>query len=181
MIRATLPIGAGLGSSAALSVCIATAFLYLNGHLVLPQTPIKSSDDAIHHGRRAIPNEHAKSINAWAYLGEKINHGSPSGVDNACASFGDAIAFQRSATSGVSATMESLHGFQSLRFLLTNTKVPRNTKALVAHVGELKKAEPERIQTVFEAIHRVSDEARKTLTDAELPRAVQLSILEVRL
>jgi mevalonate kinase len=178
-VRATLPIGAGLGSSAALSVCISTALLYLNRHLSIPPSPVQDSEEAIHHGRRAIPNDHAKLINAWAYLGEKINHGSPSGVDNACASFGDAIAFQRSATSGVSATMESLHGFQSLRFLLTNTKVPRNTKALVAHVGELKKANPERIEPVFDAIHRVSEEARKALTDAELPRAVQLSVLEV--
>lgn len=78
-------------------------------------------------------------INAWSLQGEKIMHGNPSGVDNAVATFGKALTFSK------------IHGFKhldrygwalmisylsqlrvpSLRILITNTRVTRQTKKLV--------------------------------------------------
>ena len=79
------------GSSAAFSVCLASALLYTHAHLALPH----ESDSAIHHGRRAVSAHHADVINSWALVAEKINHGNPSGVDNAVAAYGGAVAFEK--------------------------------------------------------------------------------------
>lgn len=103
-VRSALPIGAGLGSSAAYSVCIASALLYTHAHLALP---IPTS--AAHQGRRAISPEQASVVNAWAFTAEKIIHGNPSGVDNTVATLGGAIAFTK-AVKGRDGGLDGLHG-----------------------------------------------------------------------
>ena len=94
--------------------------------------------------------------------------------------------------------MEPIHGFKSLRFLLTDTKVPRNTKQLVAGVS-LKKQnvcalmynlecyethasaqEPELVEGVLNSIQSISDEARRALADPELSRGALLTAIGVR-
>lgn len=133
-LRSALPIGAGLGSSAAFSVCIASALLYTHSHLPFPQLPVSAT---LHHGRRAITAEQAEVVNAWAFTAEKINHGTPSGVDNTVSTHGGAIGFTK-AVKGKAGGLQGLHGFKSIRFLLTDTKVPRDTKTLVAGVARRK-------------------------------------------
>uniref|UniRef100_A0A3B4YR97 mevalonate kinase n=1 Tax=Seriola lalandi dorsalis TaxID=1841481 RepID=A0A3B4YR97_SERLL len=64
-----LPTGAGLGSSAAYSVCLAAALLSARGAI---PTPLKE-----------WCQEDLELINSWAFQGEMIIHGNPSGVDNA--------------------------------------------------------------------------------------------------
>lgn len=96
-IRSALPIGAGLGSSAAFSVCIASALLYLNNHLPFP-TSAKPSPDAAH------------TINSWALVGERILHGNPSGVDNSVATLGGALVFRKSKFVGEAPSMKSVQG-----------------------------------------------------------------------
>jgi hypothetical protein len=91
-----------------------------------------------------------------------------------------------------------LRRFKSLKFLLTNSKVPRDTKKLVAGVGE-KKAnvrvnskllgglartnfvlqEPELVNGILKSIQGISDEVRRVLADPELSRDSQLSALSV--
>ena len=102
--RATLPIGAGLGSSASFSVCCATTLLLLHERIQLPQLPAPSTESKegvpghvhiSHQGRRAIPPDTAHEVNSWAYVAEKILHGNPSGVDNSVAVFGGALAYTR--------------------------------------------------------------------------------------
>jgi hypothetical protein len=88
--------------------------------------------------------------------------------------------------------------FKSFKFLLTNSKVPRDTKKLVAGVGE-KKAnvrvkqqitgssaqtkfvlqEPELVNGILKSIQSISDEARRVLADPELSRDSQLSAFSV--
>ena len=75
--------------------------------------------------------------------------------------------------------MEGLHGFKSLKFLLTDTKVPRNTKTLVANVQKLKDEQPEMVQNVLDAIQTISNEAKRCLLDAEMTRQKQVATLEV--
>lgn len=48
-----------------------------------------------HQGRRAIPLTTAEEVNRWAFIGEKILHGNPSGVDNTVSVFGGALAYIR--------------------------------------------------------------------------------------
>lgn len=152
-LRSTLPIGAGLGSSAALSSCISTALLYSYGRLSIPQGS-------------EIPSDQSEILNSWSFLSEKVIHGNPSGVDNSVSIHGGALSFVRSHPSNELQTnsMKNLKGFESFRFLLTNTKVGRDTKTLVANVGKQLNEEPERVQLILKDIQRISDQA-ETLLD----------------
>ena len=164
--RSTLPVGAGLGSSASFSTCAATTVLLLHQRISIPSLPRPAHQPhdgdpghihVSHQGRRAIAPTIAEEVNRWAFVAEKILHGNPSGVDNSVAVFGGALAYTR-AGFGKKSGMESIQGyvflrsvvlhvdfnwigyrFKSLRFLLTNSKVPRDTKKLVAGVGERKR------------------------------------------
>lgn len=100
------PIGAGLGSSASFSTCLATSLLLAHQRIStpafpVPNRPIDSEQGHVgythlsHQGRRAIPQLTAEEVNRWAFIAEKVLHGNPSGVDNAAAVFGGAIAFTR--------------------------------------------------------------------------------------
>ncbi|EKM57772.1 uncharacterized protein PHACADRAFT_251611 [Phanerochaete carnosa HHB-10118-sp] len=184
-IRSTLPVGAGLGSSAAFSACAAAAILLLHQRIEIPPFPQRSrspSDDDpghvhVHHeGRRAIPSATSEEINRWAFVSEKVLHGTPSGIDNTVAVFGGALAYTKPGF-GRKSGVEKINGFKSLKFLLTDSKVGRDTKALVAKVAQKKLEEPHLVNSMFEAIQSISDEARRALGDPELSRHQLLSAL----
>ncbi|KAI0261486.1 cystathionine beta-lyase [Gloeopeniophorella convolvens] len=186
-VRSTLPVGAGLGSSASFSTCVATALLLLHQRISLPalpepsREPDRGNDDpghvhVSHAGRRALPHKIAEEVNRWAFVAEKILHGNPSGVDNSVAVFGGALAYTRPGF-GRKSGMETIQGFKSFRFLLTDSRVPRDTKKLVAGVAAKKQAEPELVERTLEAIQSISNEARRALGDPELPRDALLSAL----
>ncbi|KAF9000617.1 cystathionine beta-lyase [Cyathus striatus] len=179
--RATLPVGAGLGSSASFSACAATTLLLIHKRITPPSLPPPSSTATGHihtsyQGRRALPPAFAEEVNRWAFVSEKILHGNPSGVDNSVAVYGGALAYTRAGFARKSG-MEPIQGFKSLKFLLTNSKVPRDTKKLVAGVGEKKVNEPELVNSILDSIQIISDEARRALADPELPRGTLLAAL----
>jgi len=93
---ADLPLGAGLGSSAAFSVALSAALLKLQLHehfsagqldatvrsTLRATTPVSEPPGGLSDG--ALPQEAAAGlINSWAYAAECILHGQPSGLDNA--------------------------------------------------------------------------------------------------
>lgn len=164
-MRSTLPVGAGLGSSAAFSACIATTILLLYKRIRAPRPPAPSRPPTdtdpghlhiSHEGRRAIPQGTAEEINRWAYVSEKVLHGNPSGVDNSIVVFGGALSYTKPGF-GKKSGMDKVYGyvlmdnsnrqssadichvsFKSLKFLLVDSKVGRNTKQLVANVAQKK-------------------------------------------
>ncbi|EIW84219.1 cystathionine beta-lyase [Coniophora puteana RWD-64-598 SS2] len=183
--RATLPVGAGLGSSASYSACVAAAVLLNHRRLSIPSQPVPSrpphADDpghvhVSHSGRRALAPTAAEEVNRWAFVSEKVLHGNPSGVDNSVAVFGGALAYTRPGFERKPG-MDPIQGFKSLRFLLTDSKVPRDTKQLVAGVGRLKEQEPERVRAILDQVQSISDEARRCLADPELPRSDLIAAL----
>lgn len=164
VLRSALPISAGLGSSAAVSVCLASMLLYTRGTLPVP-------------GEQAVPEEHTACINGYAFLAEKVIHGEPSGVDNTVATLGGALAFTRMHPAN---RLVPIRGFDAVRLLITDTRVPRNTKALVSSVLDQKNAEPERVQAALDAIQLIADDAQELLdppTGVPLPRDALLKRL----
>ncbi|GJJ08315.1 hypothetical protein Clacol_002526 [Clathrus columnatus] len=173
--RSVQPIGAGLGSSASYSTCLALSMLLLHQRLSIPTTLDRPEESQLsHQGRRAIPHSAAEEINRWAFISEKVLHGNPSGVDNSTAVYGGAIAFTRDGF-GRKAGMVQIQGFKSLRFLLTDSKVSRNTKLLVEGVARLKLREPEVVNKILESIQAISEAAQRALSDPELPREKLIS------
>lgn len=155
-VRSLLPIGAGLGSSASYSACLSSALLYTLGHLPLPA----AGDD--------IARSDAEKINTYAFLAEKVIHGTPSGVDNSVAVFGGCLAFTRPQAPRNTLTsneLKLLPAVQEKHFLLTDTGVPRDTKSLVANVRALLQAGPARVNGIFDEIQCIVDEATTLLAE----------------
>lgn len=73
-----IPISSGLGSSASMSVCIAAGLLAAAGKI----GPADLGEN------RLLGDEQRNKINDLALIGEKIVHGTPSGVDNTIITFG---------------------------------------------------------------------------------------------
>ncbi|OZJ02398.1 hypothetical protein BZG36_04860 [Bifiguratus adelaidae] len=142
--RSMLPVGAGLGSSAAFAVCLAAALLLHFGH-------IGNHSPYGDKSFEGFTDVELDLINRWSYQAEQVIHGNPSGVDNAVSAYGGAKMYTK--PSG----FQTLQGFTSLRFLLTNTKVPRSTKALVGGVGARLTTYPEVMKPILDAMQGVSN------------------------
>ncbi len=124
-IRSLLPVGAGLGSSAALSVAIADAVATLAG---LNCTRIKLSDAA--------------------YEAEKAFHGNPSGIDNTVAALGGVLRYERRSHLGQTNVIEPLQVKHPLSLLVIETGEAGQTKVQVEKVAKFKQAN----EAVFERI-----------------------------
>ena len=78
-ITSELPLGSGLGSSAAFCVALSAALLALSGSVDV---------DREHRGWMAYKEDDLVLLNKWAFEGEKIIHGKPSGIDNTVSTYG---------------------------------------------------------------------------------------------
>ncbi|RIA99064.1 ribosomal protein S5 domain 2-type protein [Glomus cerebriforme] len=166
-VTSNLPVGAGLGSSASYSVCLATGLLLVLGHITIPNYDERISDSNISDSSSPM-----NLINRWAFQAEKIIHGVPSGIDNTVSTYGGAVSF----TKGV---MENVSGFQSLRFLLTNTKVPRNTRILVANVRILHDKYPHIVVPILEAIEGISASFKEIINSGDSEKELNQKIEEL--
>ncbi|XP_053558086.1 mevalonate kinase [Bombina bombina] len=145
-----LPTGAGLGSSAAYSVSLAAALLTFTGKI---SDPMQECSEISRWTQTELD-----LINRWAFTGEKIIHGNPSGVDNAVGTWGGALQYQ----AGKISQMERV---PTLQILLTNTQVPRSTKVLVAGVKEKLLKFPDIMSPVLSSIHAISLECQHILQE----------------
>ncbi|CAI9102252.1 OLC1v1000493C1 [Oldenlandia corymbosa var. corymbosa] len=141
-VTSELPLGAGLGSSAAFCVALSAALLSLSDSLQL---------DFSHQGWQMFGESELDLVNKWAYEGEKIIHGRPSGIDNTVSTYGNMIKFKSGELTRIKTNMP-------LKMLITNTKVGRNTKALVAGVSERTTRHQSAMAAVFNAVDSISNE-----------------------
>jgi len=79
VVTSELPLGSGLGSSAAFCVALAAALLAFTDSVSL---------DLNHQGWLSFEEKDLELVNKWAFEGEKIIHGKPSGIDNTVSSYG---------------------------------------------------------------------------------------------
>lgn len=149
-VESDIPLGAGLGSSAALSVCLAAG-------LMAVRQQVQGLDKNI----MSHPNDQMRrEVCQLAFLSEKILHGTPSGIDNSISTYGGMCTF-------VKGTFTSVPVTQRLKILLINTNKARNTKDQVAQVRQKYEAYPRVVQPVLEAIGGVSQTFLDTLEKME--------------
>ena len=137
-LTSTVPEFGGAGLSAALSVSIVKS---LNEYYKL-QLPIDK-------------------VNVIAYEGEKMFHGTPSGIDNTVATYGGLLWFVR----GNPNIIEPLYTHSKGLLVIGDTRIHHNTKKLVAEVKRRKESEPEVYNPIFERAKELVLEARKNLID----------------
>ncbi|CAH9137220.1 unnamed protein product [Cuscuta epithymum] len=159
VVHSELPMGAGLGSSAALCVALSAAMLSLSDSISL---------DFSHQGWQIFRDYELELVNKWAFEGEKIIHGKPSGVDNTVSTYGNLIKFK-------SGDLTCLKTNMPIKMLITNTKVGRNTKTLVAGVSERTMRHPSTMAAVFNAVDSISNELASIV---QTPVADDLAITE---
>ncbi len=141
-ISSDIPIGSGLGSSAALSVAVPKALSELfKSNLTLDE------------------------VNQVAYKIESLAHGTPSGGDNSICCYGGAIWFKK----GIPNIIEPLHlDFKMKNFVLVFTGIPKlTTGELVAYVRSL---EPEYRNFRVEKLGTYTYEMRKCLAKQDFAR-----------
>lgn len=172
IVRLTLPIGAGLGSLAATAVCLLSALSVLGGHVPEPQ--YGAHDHVPRNDSRG-----AAFIDAWALMGEKCFHGNPLGIDNAVATHGGAVMYQRRAGAGEAAVRTSVRNFAELPLLLTNTKVPRSTAALVGGVASLAARYGPTVESILEAMERLAAHAYELMVRLQCDRAALAELVRV--
>lgn len=150
-VSADLPMGAGLGSSASFCVSLVAALLAM-----AKMSATTSHESCVHASNNGV--DHLKIdetgldlVNKWAFKGETIIHGRPSGIDNTVSTFGYVVKVKGG---HLTRLQESI----PLKILLTNTKVGRNTKALVAGVGERAQRHPKAMTAIFEATEAIAEE-----------------------
>jgi len=140
-IRSNIPVAAGLGSSAAVSVAtVAAVGGVLDGDL--------SQED----------------ICSIAYEGEKVVHGMPSGVDNNISTYGGILRYERGKE------IERFEVEGELLFVIGNTLRRRSTKKLVDRVRRLREREPELVEGIIDSIVRTSENGLEALKEANLNR-----------
>lgn len=141
--KSGIPMGAGLGSSAAFAVCISAAFYIYTMSQV-------QSNFAKTFNKTASPDEREELnniVSSWAFLSERIMHGLPSGLDNTVCTFGNVVQFTKNPQRFLNVSVK-----WTINIMLVNTGVSRNTLELVERAKELRRNHTKMIDHIFDAM-----------------------------
>jgi len=144
-IISRIPIGCGMGSSAALSVILAASHMVLSGMTELTSAILSK-------------------INQIAHENEKIYHTNPSGVDPTICTYGGILWYQK-LKSGTK-LFKKLEIKHLPKFILINTGKPEETTGEMVQMvsGKLKK-EKNRTNRIFDVIEEQTKLFLKALTE----------------
>jgi mevalonate kinase len=145
--HAGVPCGAGLGSSAALTVALAR--LALGAH----------SDDH---------EPDLDDVIAASMIGERVFHGTPSGLDSTVAARGGVLAFVRGGP------CEVVELAAPLQLVVIPSGIPRQTGALVAGVRARRERLPEIVDPILVALGQLVRRGRVALGRGELAEFAEL-------
>lgn len=133
-VTSTIPIAGGMGSGAAVAVAILRAVsAFLNCPL----------DDA--------------TVNQLAFESEKSFHGTPSGVDNTVITYAQPIYFRRGQP------VEKLTTAAPHTFIIADSGQPGSTAEMVGAVRQRWQADPRRMESHFEQIGEIVQQARQVI------------------
>lgn len=152
-LRSTIPISAGLGSSASIAVCASAALLIQLRTLSGPHP-----DQPMEEARLQL-----ERINRWAFVYEMCIHGNPSGVDNTVATQGKAVMFQRTDFNKPPA-VRPLWDFPVLPLLIVDTRQLKSTAHEVAKVAKLKATHPALLDSILDAMDKAANSAVELLS-----------------
>ncbi len=153
-LRSTIPLGAGVGSSASVSVCLAAAMLLQIRALSGPHPDQPCEEARVQLDR----------INKWAFVGEMAIHGNPSGVDNTVATHGKAVLYQRPDYQKPP-LVKPLWDFPELPLLLVDSKTPKSTAAQVDKVAKLRDTHPKLVGNILDGIDNVTKTAQSLINE----------------
>jgi mevalonate kinase len=137
-LDSTIPIAAGMGSGAAVTVAIIRALSAFLGH--------------------PLPNER---ISELAFEIEKLHHGMPSGIDNTVVTYQKPVYFQRNHPLQTLAIQSPTH------WVVADTGEKTATMETVADVRALHESEPEATEAIFAEIGQIAREARLALSQGD--------------
>ncbi|KAJ2723173.1 Mevalonate kinase [Coemansia sp. Benny D115] len=151
-VRSLVPVGSGLGSSAAFNVALAAALLKMEGMV-----------SKEHADNGVLDTADYELINQWAFRGEQVAHGTPSGIDNSVATWGGFLRYIKGTPP------QPLQNSSSIKMLISDTQVPKSTKGLVAGVRQLRDSHTIAIDYIMDAINQISKDTAARLQDPKLP------------
>lgn len=147
-LSATVPPGAGLGSSASMAVACARALADLHGASLT-----------------------AEQLDAAAFASERVFHGTPSGLDHAAVIHGGLVVFQRT-TEG--STTHPIARCAPLELVIARVEDGADTGEMVASVAEQRRRLGALAIGLHEQIGAVAEAAQVALADADDRRVGEL-------
>ena len=133
-IESTIPVAAGLGSGAAVSVALIRA---LSGYF-----------------NQLLTDEEVSSL---AYEIEKLHHGTPSGIDNTVITYGKPVYFIKGKP------LETFKVAKSFMIIIGDTGISAPTKKAVSDVRQLWMHNKDNIETIFNEIAQISLTGRRSI------------------
>ncbi|MFQ5979592.1 MAG: mevalonate kinase [Candidatus Heimdallarchaeota archaeon] len=127
---------------------------------------------------RALNNEFNlgfddEKINEAAYEGEKAYHGSPSGIDNTCSTYGGLVWYKRNLEGGKN-LVETMHLAKPVELVLASSGISANTTEVVADVRAKKDADPDWFDEIINQYSEIIQKARHALTNLNFEEVGQL-------
>ncbi|MFZ6028783.1 MAG: mevalonate kinase [Chloroflexota bacterium] len=138
-VTSSIPLAAGLGSGAAVSVAVVRAM-------------------AAFLGRPLSDNE----VSALAYEVEKVHHGTPSGIDNAVIAHAQALYFVKDRP------FEKLHPKKPITLAIADTGISSPTRQAVGDVRKAWQADKKKYEAYFESVGSIVDSARQAIEAGSL-------------
>ena len=105
-------------------------------------------------------------INKAAYEGERVYHGTPSGIDNTASTYGGLIWFVKNLSGGKN-TMDLLQSPKKMPLVIANSGITASTTEVVADVRRLKEANPENFEKIFNEYKVLSEKAKNALLEGD--------------
>jgi mevalonate kinase len=133
-ITSTIPVAAGMGSGAAVSVAVIRAFSAFLGH--------------------PLPDD---KVSALTYEVEKIYHGTPSGIDNTVITYARPVYFVKGKP------IETLKVRRSFTLVIGDTGVSSPTAAAVGGVRKAWQAGKSQYEAYFDSVGAIAESARQAI------------------